>query len=637
PQVTPYGNVRTGVVEHGDLEQGFAQADLIVEHQTRMGNQQHAPLGRNAAIAHWKGDQVTLWTSTQTPYRLRDPLARFLKLPQNKVRVVSLPVGASHGLWWANNFHYVAVLLAKKAGQPVKLELTQEECIATVKRRDTPLSGVRLGLKRDGTFTAIHFQHYFDNGAYGMKSNPFESVSDLWGRNRPAIRFEYYGINTNLVTAGCMRGVGELSLGFCMEQAIDRAAEALGLDPLAIRLKNHIRSGDAMHSQGALYRRFGVPFPGERLSSGALDRCILEGAEAFQWQHKWKGWGQPTEVNGSKRRGIGMATATHICGSRHLGWASVVVKVNHDGSIHLFTGVGRQGQGADTTQLQIAAEELGVPVESFVGTHGDTETCPWSPPTVGSVNAHQTGLATRAAAADAKRQVLEHASLLLEAAPEDLDIKQGLVFVRGSPEKSVPFATVTSTIHPRYLSPPDIIGRATANLPEGQVAKMFMAHFVELEVDVDTGEVKLLNLVAAHDSGTIINPSICENQVHGGFLLGAGFALSENLVFDEQTGRVLNPSFLDYKVLTTMDMPTGEGRDVQVNFVDCFDPVGPFGVKALGEGACCPVPAAVAQALYNALGLRLDNPPFTPERILEALRQHRRGKRPLPGPLLPRR
>ncbi|MBI4491486.1 MAG: xanthine dehydrogenase family protein molybdopterin-binding subunit [Chloroflexi bacterium] len=626
PQVASFGNVREAVVEEGDLEQGFAAADLVIEHDTRMGQQQHAPLGRNAAIARWKGDKLTLWTSTQTPFQLRDSLARHLGLPQNKVRVVNHPAGASNGLWWTNNFHFLAAHLARKAGKPVKLELTQEECFATVKRRDKPVSKVRLGLKRDGTFTAIHFKHYFDNGAYGYKPYPYESVSDLWGGQRPAIRFEYYGVSTNLVTAGCMRGVGDLSMGFTMEQAIDRAAEALGLNPLEIRLKNHIRAGDPIYSQKFVFKRLGAPFPGEYLSSGALDQCILKGAEAFRWSEKWKGWGQPTEVDGSKRRGVGMATATHICGGRHLGCPSVVVKVNHDGTVHIFTGVGQQGQGADTTQAQIAAEALGVPVETFVGTHGDTDTCPWSPATVASVNSHQTGMATRLAAVDARRQVLELAGLMMEVAPEDLDIKNGVVFVKGSPDRSLPFSEVTSMKHPVYLTPPDIIGRATANLPESQIAKMFMSHFVELEVDTDTGEVKVLNFVGAHDSGTIINPSICENQVYGGFLLGAGHALTEDMVFDEQTGRVLNPSFLDYKVLTTVDMPTGEGSDMSALFADCYDPLGPYGVKSIGEGATCPVPAAVGQALYNALGIRLDNPPFTPEAILEALRQQRNGK-----------
>lgn len=616
--IESHGNVRSSVIEVGNLDKGLRDADLVVEHETTMGNQQSAPIGRNACLASWEGQKLTIWTSTQTPFPLRDQLAKSLKLPQQKVRVINLPTGASQGLWWANNFHFITAYLAKKARRPVKLDLTQEECFATVKRRETPISWAKLGVKRDGTFTAIHFKHYFDNGAYGYKFYPYESVSDLWGGQKPAIKFEFYGVNTNTLTAGCMRGVGDLTMTFCMEQVIDKAAEALGMGPLEIRLKNHIRAGDPIHSQANIYKRFGVPFPGEYLSSGALDECITKGAERIGWNQKWKGWSRPSAVHGTKRRGLGMAVACHISGGRHLGCPTVVIKVNHDGSINLLTGVGRMGQGVETTQAQIAAEELGVPVESIVGTHADTEVCPWSPGTLASVNAHQTGLATRAAAADAKRQILQLASRHLEVRPEDLDIMDGRIFVKEQPKRGLAFAEMTSKVHPEFLTPPYIIGQASTNLPPSLIAKMFMAHFVEVEVDTENGEVKLLDFVAVHDSGTIINPEVCENQVAGGAILGGGFALREDLILDEKTARVLNPNYFDYHIPTSMDTPP-----LDISFVEVRDPVGAFGVKGIGEGSSCPTPTAVAQAIYNAIGVRIAAP-FTPEKILTALRKHER-------------
>lgn len=615
PLVSPHGNVRPATFsEWGDIDKGFGEADLVVEHRTRLGNVQHAPLGRNACIASWEGEKVTIWASTQAPFQLRDELARFLKMPQNRVRVIGLPTGPSQGLWYTNNFHFITVLLAKKARKPVKLELTQEESFATVKRKEKPLSWGKLGVKRDGSFTAIHFKHYFDNGAYGVKNNPFESVSDLWGGKTPHGRFEFYGVSTNLLTAGCMRGVGDVTVGFCMEQLIDKAAEELGIDPLEIRLKNHIRAGDPLHSYSDVYNMFGVPIPALSLSSCGLEECIKKGAEAIGWRERWQGWGKPAEINGTKRRGLGMAVACHICGEMWLGCSSVIVEINHDGSIHLLTGVACMGQGVETTQAQIAAEELGVSIESIVGTHGDTETCPWCVPTVASISAHHTGLATQAAAADAKRQLCELASRDLGVPPNDLDIKNGIIYVLKEPDKGIPINIVTAKFLPEFLAPPAIIGRAWSNVPLSPIAKMFMAHFVEVEVDTDTGEVEIVRYVAVHDSGKIINPQVCDNQVAGGVLLGCGFGLVEDLIFDDRTGRILNPNYMDYKILTALDIP-----DPEISYVEVIDPVGAFGIKGIGEGPPIPPPAAIAQAIHNAIGIRLDAP-ITPEKILRALK-----------------
>jgi xanthine dehydrogenase molybdenum-binding subunit len=414
-----------------------------------------------------------------------------------------------------------------------------------------------------------------------------------------------------------MRGVGDLTMTFCTEPLIDKAAAELGMDPLEIRLKNHIVAGDPIHSQKNIYKRFNVPFPGEHLTSGGMDQCIQKGAAAFGWKDKWRGFGKPTSVNGNKIRAVGMACACHICGGRHLGGPSVIVKINHDGSINLLTGVGRMGQGVETTQAQIAAEELGVPLESITGTHGDSDVCPWSPSSVGSVNAHQTGMATKAAARDAKEQILLLASRAMGVPPGKLDIKEGWIHVKAKPEQRIAFSEMTRKVHPEWLTPPYIIGRAAWNLPVGKIAKMFMTHFVEIELDAETGVTKLLKIVAVHDSGRIINPSICENQVSGGALIGSGFALTEDLVLDAKTGRVLNPNFADYKILNALDAPP-----MDISFADVVDPVGPFGIKSIGEGATCPTPSAIGQAMYNAIGVRL-NAPFTPERVLEAIKEQR--------------
>ena len=637
PQVLRDGNVRPpAIVEWGDIEKGFMEADLVVEHKNTMGTQQHAPVGCNACLAQWQGDKLTIWTSTQTPFDLRDEMARFLKMPQNKVRVVALPTAMSQGLWYSNNFHFIAVLLAKKAGKPVKLELTQEESFATVTRRHTPVSWGKLGVKKDGTFIAIHVKLFYDNGAYCVKPDPHEACSETWGGRTPHGKFEMYGVSTNLVTASAMRGVGDVPVVFLVEQLIDEAAERLRIDPVAIRLKNHIRAGEPLrHTLPPFYEALGLPHPTELLSSCGLEDCIKKGTEVIGWKQRWKGWGQPVAVNGPKRRGLGMGVCGKTCAVRGMGSPSVIVKVNRDGSIHLLTGVGRMGQGSETTQAQIVAEELGVPVESIVGTHGDTETCPWTFATVASVGAHMVGLATQAAAADAKRQLCELAGGRLGVEAEDLDIKNGIIHVKGQPEKGISIASVVSQnmaslaayahstgasvadvlskIKPEHLPPPSIIGRGSKNIPPSLTAMSFEAHFVEVEVDTETGEVKILRYVVVRDSGTIINPEVVENQVTGGVTAGSGLGVVESLIFDGETGRVLNPNFQDYKILTALDMP-----DPEITFVEVTDPVGAFGIKGAGEGSIvCPVPA-IAQAIHNAIGVRLDYAPITPDIVLRA-------------------
>jgi xanthine dehydrogenase molybdenum-binding subunit len=406
-----------------------------------------------------------------------------------------------------------------------------------------------------------------------------------------------------------------------MEQLIDVSAEKLGMDPIEIRLKNSISAGEPVRKKSITlfpirHDRALEPraLPPKVLSSCGLDQCIRLGAELIGWKAKWKGWGQPVEVNESKRRGLGMAVSQRTSGVGGFGAPGAIIKANQDGSFILLTGAGCIGQGIETTQAQIAAEELGVPIDSIIGIHGDTEACPWCMPTTASAGAHMLGLATKAAAADAKRQLCELASEMLGAKPEALDIKDGIIYVTEQPEKRIPIAYVTGGVSPpTVLAPPTITGRAWGALPYSPQASPFLAHFVEVEVDTETGEVKILRYVAVHDSGRIINPEVCEIQVAGGVIQGCGLGLTENLVFDEATGEVLNPDYVDYKTLGALDMP-----DVEIRFVEVIDPVGAFGVKGLGEAPhVCP-PIAIAQAIHNATGIRLSYVPITPEKLLAA-------------------
>jgi xanthine dehydrogenase molybdenum-binding subunit len=619
-QACPDGNTRKPtVVEWGDVEKGSIEADVVAQSSMEFGSQHYAPIGTNACITEWSGDRVTLWTSTQTPSELRDAVMMAFGMPLSKIRVIAFPCGCSFGLWWSNNFHLVTVLLAKKVRRPVKIELDQEECFAGVKRRQLQRSRGKIGCKEDGTLVFIDVEHIFDNGGYGDRVNIGFTSADLWGRS-PHGRYVVRGVSTNLLTAGCMRGVGDVTLNTFVERLLDMAAMKVNMDPLEFRLKNHVRTGDQLRMGDYYWSRIrqlkDKETPPILLSSEGLHDCLLKGAEAFEWKKKWVGWGRPYAVKGSKRCAIGVGTATHCCGIADGGEVSAVVHIHADGSTTLCCSMGRQGQGSETTQAQIVAETLGISLQQVDVEAGDTEVCPWSHGSTASTAAHRTGLATQAAAIDARGQILEIAGRhYLGVESSELEIKEGVIYLKSNPEKSVSLKEVVSQPILDTSAPPVIVGKSVASKPFTETfARHFAAHFVEVEVDTETGQLTLLRYLAAQDSGTVLNPKVLENQIIGGAVAGSGFALAESLVFDKDTGKILNPNFLDYKVFRSLDFPI----QPKVMFGEVYDPSGPYGAKGGGETPICAPLPAIAQAVYNAIGVWLDIP-MTPERVLRAI------------------
>jgi CO/xanthine dehydrogenase Mo-binding subunit len=616
PQVHPWGPnaLDPSVFEWGDIEEGFKEADHIIENRITMGNQQHAPLDRNSCMAHWEGDKVSIWTSTQALFWIRDAVTEFFELSPNKVRVHSTPTGGSFGLWWGNNFMFLAVALARKAKRPVRLILTRDEVMTTVKRREKPLIDAKIGIKKDGTMVSQSYRHLMDNGAYGNKFDPYQSVADIYTTKHG--RAEFIGVATNLLPAGCMRGVGDLTLAYAMEQTIDMAAEKIGMDPVEFRLKNHWQTGDICHtSQEVLFAKLLFnKTPEVELTSSGLAECISKGAEKIGWKDKWKGWGKPSSVDGHKIRGVGMGISTHISGLAFFGFNGITLKVNPDGTMVLTTGIGRMGQGGDTTQAMVAAEVMGVELEDINVVDGDTEVVGHTMVTFGSNGMHMVSRATKAAAEHAKEQLLEFAAKELEANPEDLDIKNRRIYVKGTEDVGIELKELMSKPIYEYLAAPEVIGSASKGVEFHKAGKMMMADFAEIEIDTRTAQMKVIKFVAYHDSGTVVNPAVCENQVAGGYYQSMGLCTTENLVFDDETGAILNPNFMDYKVVGPMDMP-----DPEIYFEEVYDEDGPFGAKGIGEGVTCAVPIAISSAVYNALGVRID-PPMTPEKILDALK-----------------
>ncbi len=632
PQLRVEGNERDAYrVAWGDVSAGEADADHVVECDIQFLSQHMAPIGRNACIAEWRGDRITVWTSTQSPTEVRDGLHESFQIPLSKIRVIALPVGASFGLWWSANYIMLTALLAKKARRPVKIELTNAECFATVKRRHKEHTRGRMGCTADGQLTFTQFDHVIDNGAYGFKDDVGFFCVDMWGRAHHG-DWAVHGVNTNLCTAGCMRAVGDMTLGSAVERLADQLAEKVGMDPLDFRLNNQITAGDELRMQHSRHNMKGsldeylAGIPPEirehwprmfHLSSGGTKDILTRGADQFRWRQRWRGWRTPYAVDGPKRRAVGVGTGCHVCGVEFEGATSAVVRINPDGSAQVAAAFGRQGQGSETTIAQVAAETLGIPLELVEVDAGDTASGPWTHGSLASNTLYRIGWAVWAAALDARRQLLEIAGreFFDGADTAHLDVVAGVVGRKDGVGDRVPIETVMSVLRSDSLGQTSsITGRPAMPMPPAVAfARHFAAHFVDLEVDVETGEIRLLDYLACQDSGTIVNPQVMKNQAIGGALCGAGFALYEHLVFDED-GRTLNPGFTDYKVLRASDFPTSGN----VLFGNSYDPVGPFGARGGGEAPAIPPGPAISQAVYNAIGVWVDMP-MTPERVLEAL------------------
>ena len=415
---------------------------------------------------------------------------------------------------------------------------------------------------------------------------------------------------TNRPAAGSYRGLGAPQGHFALESLIDRGAEQLGIDPLDLRLRHHVRiegqpgtrvtpPGDIIDTQPV---EGGIPF-----SSNGLEECLRRGAGAIAWRANRR---LPNSSPGSKKRGLGMSMLIYRGGPG--GQSSAQVRLNRDGRIELVTGLMDVGEGATTALAQMTAESLGGAFEDVVPVFADTATTPRAPNTAGSTATFSTGTAIVQAASQIRARLLEAASLAMDVPIGVLDIRHGLVYLEADPLRNMTLAEILQSAGEDSMYAEATV---TPGSPE-YIINTFGAHFAEVEVDTDTGRIRVLRYVAAHDSGQIINPNLAINQVEGGVSQMLGFTLSEDLLSDGPTGVTLNPSFLEHKSPTIMDYP-----DIRVIFADVVDPVAPLGAKALGEPPCVGVAPAIANAIYNAIGIRFNRLPITPDRVLNALRQ----------------
>jgi len=595
---------------YGDVEKAFGESDHIFEDRFETQAQPHCCMEPHGCIVHLdRSGSLTVWVTTQIPHPYRKMLADVLGMPLSKVRVIKVYMGGGFGgRFEMDPMEIIAYFLSKKTGRPIRIINTQDEQFTTGRTRYPMVIDIKTGVKKDGALLAREVKVVTDNGAYNSHGITITmgvgtKCTYLWGL--PNVKYEADVVFTNKVYGGAFRGYGNPQITFAIESQMDMIAEKLGMDVKDLSLKNANYEGQ-------------LTCMGHKITSCGLKDCIDQAAEAVGWKEKRRKPGN---------RGVGMASLMHTGGGVRLlfgdcNLSDVFIKMNNDGTIDLASGMAEIGQGSDTALAQIAAEELGISIKDVNVITGDTWTTPQCLGAWGSREVFVAGNAVKMAAGEIRRKLFEEASRMLEARVDDLVAKERKVYVKGNPEKFVSIAQVATTCYNRgrILAGRGCYDDPTTYIPDsktgygGVPTYAFGTHAIEVEVDRKTGRVKVLNFVAAHDVGKVINPMMAEGQIEGGGLQGLGYALSEGLVWEE--GIVLNPNFQDYRIFYINDVPR-----MKSVMVESIDPDGPYGAKGLGEPGLVPTAAAIANAIYDAVGVRIKSLPITPEKILRALKE----------------
>ena len=592
------------VLTRGDIAQGLTESDRVIDRVYHCPTMWSGSMELRAAIAQWEGDRLTVWASSQAPMRVHGNLTAQFNLPESSVRVISSYVGGGFGTKSAPHVdETLAAMLARRARRPVKLQYSREEEILDSNTRFETRVYAKVGVKRDMTLHALDVRCYTNLGAYhtrlGGLGNQATHIYKI-----PNLRTEQYRVHTNVPNTGPTRGVGDPQETFAIESLIDEIANEMGWDPMAFRLKNIKRNGDPI-------ARGGSGTEDGRLIAQVLDRCIEEGSARIGWDRRNTVPGAAQA--GPRARGIGVAL-TERAGGGGPGGASV--KVNLDGSVVVFYASTDIGTGSRTTLSMIAAEVLGLPLRMVRAVAGDTEMAPADGGSYGNRTLQVTGRAAEAAARDCLEQVLATAAPMLKAAAADLEVREAVVRVKAEPARSMPLREVMQRRGRSIVGDGSVAQSQAAT----NVERTTGAHFAEVEVDRETGKIRILRYVSAHDLGQPINVTVVENQIEGGTIQGLALTQAEEMRFDARTGRCLNASFVDLKPPTMLDF---DPRVIEPIIVPSVGQQGPFGAKGLGENPCHPGMAVVANAIYNAVGIRLREVPFTRAAVLKALADQR--------------
>lgn len=600
----------------GDVEKGFRESDVIIENEFSMPQVSHTQLETHVTIGQYLPDgNVKIWTSAQSPFTVRHILSVSLGIPEHKISVYVPYVGGAFGGKAGINFEPLVVMLSKiVGGKPVKLELTREEQFTTAPVRQGMYAKVKTGVKRSGEIMAEKLFYVYDAGAYadyGVNIGRAAGYSCTGPYYVPNVEADSLTVYTNHPWGTAFRGFGHFEFLWAIERQMDIVANELGIDPVEFRLKNALLPGLTTPTGEVL-----------RQDAGRIDECIKAVASAI-------GWGKKSENITGKPRGKGIAALWKAPAMPPNASSSAIIKFNEDGTAELLLGITEIGQGSETALAQIAAEELGIPLEKIkVVPFRHTDVSPYSWQTVASRGLFMDGKAVQMAARDAKNQILEIAAQVLRVQKDDLVLENERVFVKGRPEVGLELRQIVNgyTYPNGNVVGGPVIGRGFYSAsrltyldPEtGQglpaLKWTFGAHAVEVEVDPDTGMVKVLKLVSAFDIGKAINPLTVKSQIYGGAVQSMSLGLYEGYVYDEN-GRLLNYNLTDYKIARARDIPV----EHEAIIIENPQLDGPFGARGIGELSMLSVEAAIANALYDAVGIVLKDLPINAERIWRAI------------------
>ena len=600
----------------GDVEAAKKESAFIVEDTFSTQWVTHCCLGTSGCIAQLDtNNNLTMYSNTQIPSLAQNDYIDALNafgFKNKRVRVVQSVIGGGFGSKLDTYaYEYIAILLAIKTRKPIKIVFSREEEFFATSPRQCTITKISHGCDKEGRLTFREIEMVLDNGAYTSWGATTPSVmmlpiSSLY--KVPNVKYIAKCVYTNNTYSQAMRGYGNPQATFAIESSLDQLAEKAGIDPYELRLKNANEPGELTP------QRF-------KITSCGMKECIDEVVKRLDWKNK-KGKGG--------NRGVGMASLIHVGGGARVyksDGCGTIIKMDDFGKVDVFTGASDIGQGSETIIAQIVAEVLGIPIDDVNVINNDTDICPWDVGVHASRTTFVAGNAALGAAKKIKALILEVAAKLLEEDPASLDIKNGVVFSTKNNEKNAPLGKVLRKVHytlgGNMLMAEYFYDPANENFDKEfkgnlSVAYAYGAHGVEVEVDKETGQVKILNYIAAHDVGKAINPMLLEGQIYGGGLMGLGYALGEKMIYEK--GYLKNGNFLDYKVPTVKDVPP-----VQAVIVESDEQDGPFGAKGIGEPGLVPTAPAIANAIYDAVGVRIKDLPITPEKILKALKEKKKG------------
>ena len=608
------------LVEVGDIDKGFAEAATIIEREYRTNPIYHAQMETKSVVCRPEADGgITVWASTQSIHNTRQLLGEIYGLPLHKVNVKKVALGGSFGSSiQMNSVTPICVGLALKARQAVKFVSTREEDMYDHVRYPSCIK-LKLGLDKDGALVAGHMKADIEIGAHNIQAFPFLGVlAGFWASlyTLPNMKYEGRAIYTNRTPSCAMQGFGAPQTTFAVELLMDEIAERLGENPVAYKLKHYVGLGGTFWGHGPTVKSI--------ILSDGVPELLEIGAERIGWS----GRPEPGTQSGRFRRGIGMARGFHCSGVGHpkatgaemIDYSGAIVKVNEDGSIDLLQSLMDHGGGTNEAIAKIVAEEIGIPLSKVGISPVDTRTSVYDVSTHATRGVYAGGAAAHKAAKSVKAQLLEQAGRILDLMPDSLVIEpdekrgQGVIFCPAIPDRAITIGELAKFMHVNSWG----TIAAVESVRQVSAPPAYVTYFIEVEVDTETGNVRTLKAAIGADCGTVVNPDLAVGQLVGGLSKGAGYSFIEGSYWDAETGELASKGFwIDGKTPSVTESPTLE--NIHTDFAHTYEPTGPFGAKGLGEASTNPCPAAYANAVYNALGVRFYEIPITPAKILSAL------------------